>query len=131
MKPPISRLLVGVALFLVSLAVLFLVVMRSPGSSASVEQPPLTITIKAKDLRFDVDTITAKVGQPVTIRLENDDDMDHAFSIEALNVQSEKIGSHKITSVTFTPQQAGTYQFRCPLPGHAQLGMIGTLSVVP
>lgn len=88
------------------------------------------ITIKADNMRFDLSTITVKAGQPVTIRFENNDMMDHIFAIEALDVWSEQISPREVTEVTFTPQQAGDYVFSCPFPGHTQQGMVGTLHVV-
>jgi plastocyanin len=118
-------------LFLTGLFVLIGVVVLSVNGGTHPGQPPLAITIKAKDVQFDVDTITARVGQPVTIRLENADDMDHGFNIDELNVQSAVIGPRQATSLSFTPAQAGTYHFYCPLPGHAGLGMVGTLQVIP
>ena len=98
--------------------------------SANAGQAAQTLTVKMADLSFGPDTITLKAGQPVTIELENDDSMVHAFSIDTLNVQSDVIGAHQASSVTFTPAQAGTYQFYCPMPGHVEYGMIGTLQVV-
>lgn len=88
------------------------------------------ITITAKDMAFDLDTITVKLGQPVTIRLINNDEMDHRFSVEALNIHTDQIGPREVSEVTFTPQQIGDYQFLCSYARHAQLGMVGTLQVV-
>lgn len=129
MKLPMKRLVAGGALILTSLLILFFVVMRSSSGSANVEQS-LTLTVKTSDLSFDMDKITVKVGQPVTVRLENVDYMDHALNIDALNVQSEEIAPEQATTFTFTAQKAGTYQFYCPMEGHAKLGMTGTLQVV-
>jgi plastocyanin len=128
-KLPIKRLAVGGALILTSLIVLFFVVMRSSSGSANVEKP-LTLTVKTSDLRFDMDTITVKVNQPVTVKLENVDYMEHAFNVDALNVKSDEIEPDQVTSFTFTAHKAGTYQFYCPMEGHAKLGMVGTLKVV-
>jgi plastocyanin len=117
-------------LFLAGIFIIFGLVALVWRGSANTIQPLRTITIKANDVQFDADTVTASVGQPITIRFENDDNMDHALSIDALNVQSDEIKPHQTTSITFTPQKAGTYPFYCPLPGHAALGMVGTLQVV-
>ncbi len=117
-------------LFLAGIFIVFgLVALVSRSGAQVAGQSTQTITIKANDVQFDVDTVTASVGQTVTIRFENDDNMDHALSIDALNVQSVEVKPHGTTSITFTPQKAGTYPFYCPLPGHAALGMVGTLQV--
>ena len=36
---------------------------------------------------------------------------------------------HGARTVTFTASTAGTYQYLCPMPGHAQMGMHGTFIV--
>ena len=126
-----SRLLFGGGLLLASLIALFVLIFVASVSNASPEQPAQVITITAKDMRFDLDSMTAKVGQPITIQFVNDDMMDHAFAIDALDFYTDQIGPHETVSVTFTPQAVGTYQFRCPFPGHDQLGMVGTFEVVP
>ena len=131
MKSSTLRPFIVGGLFLTGLFVLIGFVVVSVHGSVNPGQLPLAITIKAKDVQFDMDTITARVGQPVTIRLENNDDMDHAFTIDELNVQSAVIGPRHVTTVSFTPAQAGTYHFYCPMPGHAGLGMVGTLQVIP
>lgn len=33
-------------------------------------------------------------------------------------------------SITFTPTEAGTYEFVCTVPGHKEAGMTGTLIVL-
>lgn len=127
MKLPISRLATGAVLLLICVSVLF-VAMRY--SSRGAAQPTSTVTIKMTDLRFDADTIAAKAGQPLTIQIENDDTMDHAFSLDGANIQTDDIRPRQATSITFTPSKAGTYAFYCPVVGHAGLGMVGTLEVV-
>ena len=37
-------------------------------------------------------------------------------------------GMHAAT-ITFTPSASGTYHYPCPVPGHAEKGMTGTLIV--
>ena len=125
------RFIVGGMLVLASVAVLSLVILRFSASSTELAEPVSSITIRAHDMQFDLTLITAKVGQPITIRFENDDHMNHAFAIDALNIYTDTVAPNQAASVTFTPQQVGTYEFRCPLFKHDQLGMIGTFQVVP
>jgi rusticyanin len=96
-------------------------------------------------------TIVVPAGAKVSIELVNaDTDMAHglvvtgsgttswmpmmtaspAFSGSALWFLGEatSAGMHEGT-LTFTAGQAGTYQYLCPVPGHAQEGMAGTLTV--
>lgn len=129
MKLQTSRLIIGGGLLLAAFAVLVLVFTR-PSNITANSRAANVITITAKDMAFDLDTIQVKVGVPVTIRLVNNDDMDHIFSVEALNIHSDQIGPNEVTEVTFTPQQVGDYQFICSYARHAKLGMVGTLNVI-
>jgi uncharacterized cupredoxin-like copper-binding protein len=84
--------------------------------------------MKGEDIKFDVTTITAKVGQSVTVNLENTGALEHSFVVDELNVNILVKPGEKGT-VTFTPQQAGTYTYYCHIQGHREAGMVGTLTV--
>jgi plastocyanin len=121
--------LIGVVALIIC-AVAGVLVWRTSSNKSMAASNAKVITITAKDMAFDLDTITVKVGQPVTIRLVNNDDMDHRFSVNALDIHSDQIGPNEVTEVTFTPQQIGDYEFICSYARHAQLGMVGTLKVI-
>ena len=125
-----SRLILTGVVVLIICAVAGVLVWRTSGNSAAAASNAHVITITAKDTTFDLSTITVKVGQPVTIRLINDDNMDHQFAVKELDIYSDQIGPNEVTEVTFTPQKIGDYQFICSYAHHAQLGMVGTLRVV-
>ena len=89
------------------------------------------ITIKAQDIKYDTTSISAKVGDTLTITLENDGALEHSFVIDELNVKIEHVQPGQKGSATITLKQAGTYTFYCSVPGHRQAGMTGTLTVTP
>ncbi len=124
-----SRFVLSGVVVLIICVVAGLLLWRTASNNVAASNAPV-ITITAKDMAFDLDTITVKVGQPVTIRLVNNDDMDHIFSVEALDVHTNQIGPNEVTEVTFIPQTVGDYQFICSYARHAKLGMVGTLNVV-
>ena len=124
-----SRVILTGIIVLITLGVAGLLLWRTSSNNVAASNAPV-ITITAKDMAFDLDTIKVKVGQPVTIRLVNNDDMDHIFTVEALDVHSKQIGPQEVTEVTFTPRQIGDYQFICSYARHAKLGMVGTLQVI-
>ncbi|MEO8396771.1 MAG: cupredoxin domain-containing protein [Chloroflexota bacterium] len=115
---------------LVSMVLIVAGIVLGQSGSAVSAVPQSTVTIHARDMRFDLNTITAKAGQPITITLVNNDNMAHAFAIDALNVYTDTVAPNQSASVTFTPQQAGSYQFRCPTFRHDKLGMVGKFEVV-
>ena len=97
-------------------------------------------------------TVTVPAGAHVTITLINaDDDMAHGLVITTPGAGSSVMpmmsaapafggaalwflgeptaaGMHEGT-LAFTAATAGTYQYLCPVPGHAQEGMTGTFTV--
>jgi plastocyanin len=79
-------------------------------------------------LKFDKSKLEAKAGK-VTIDFDNPSSTPHAVDIEGNGVQagSDTVTSSK-TSVT-ADLKPGTYTFFCPVAGHRQAGMEGTLTV--
>ena len=79
-------------------------------------------------LKFDQSTLTAKAGK-VTVKFDNPASVPHGVTIEGNGVDaaSDVVTSSK-TSVT-VDLKPGTYTFFCPVPGHEQAGMKGTLTV--
>jgi len=125
-----SRLVLTGVIVLIIAVVAGLLFWRTTSGNAAALANARVITITAKDTAFDLETITVKVGEPVTIRLVNEDDMDHQFSVNDLDVHSAQIGPNEVTEVTFTPQRIGDFQFICSYSHHAKLGMVGMLNVI-
>ncbi len=82
-------------------------------------------------LRFNTSNLTAKPGK-VTLRMTNPSSagMDHGIAVEGNGVDSDgpTVAPGNVSSVTVTLKK-GTYTFYCPVPGHLQAGMKGTLTV--
>ena len=80
-------------------------------------------------LAFDKDTLTAKAGK-VTIVMDNPSSLPHAVEIEGNGVEAEgetvEKGGVSEASADLEP---GTYEYLCPVPGHEEGGMKGTLTV--
>ena len=79
-------------------------------------------------LKFDKSELEAKAGT-VTIDFDNPSSVEHAVEIEGNGVEeaSDTITDGK-TSVT-ADLKPGTYEFYCPVTGHKEAGMKGTLTV--
>jgi len=118
----------------------------SSSSSASTTQPPATDTASSSGgagttldisatesggLGFSKRTLTARAGT-VTIRLSNgsEDSFPHAIAIEGNGVdkdgQTVQPGGTSTVTVRLKP---GRYTFYCPVDGHEDAGMKGTLTV--
>jgi plastocyanin len=92
---------------------------------------PLSVTLKGEDIKFDQTSLTAQVGQSVTVNFENVGALDHSFLIDELGVSVQNVKPGETRTVTFTPQAAGTYTYYCDVAGHREAGMVGTLTVNP
>ncbi len=90
---------------------------------------PAGVSVKAEDLKFTPNALTAKVGQAITVNMQNAGALEHSFIIDELNVRMEKVQPGQNGSVTFTASTAGTYTIYCDVPGHKEAGMTGTLTV--
>jgi uncharacterized cupredoxin-like copper-binding protein len=64
----------------------------------------------------------------VTFNFTNQGALEHAFKIDDPLVESKIVpGGGTDSLVVNLP--AGTYEFYCPVPGHKEAGMVGTLTV--
>lgn len=105
-------------------------------SSSSTSSTPSGHVIKLSadpggQLRFTESKLTAKPGK-VTLVMDNPSSagMDHGISIEGNGVdQDGPIVAAGKTSMVSATLKKGTYTYYCPVPGHKQAGMVGTLTV--
>jgi len=98
-----------------------------PEQSAEIQLE--TIKISGSEFKYEPSTISAKVGQSVTVTYTNTGKYPHNFVIDELSVKSQTIKPGETETFTFTPSKAGTFAFYCSLPNHREKGMVGTLSV--
>jgi plastocyanin len=80
-------------------------------------------------LAFDKKTLTAKAGG-VTLKMANPSQLPHGIAVEGNGVDKDgKVVQHGGTSLVSVKLKPGKYEFYCPVPGHKQAGMKGTLTV--
>lgn len=107
------------------------------GKAASGSQPAgegagetLKLSASPTEIAFDTTQLTAKKAGKVTIDFNNPSALEHDVAIEQNGKQiaiSETIAEGK-TSVSAN-LEPGTYTFLCTIPGHAEAGMQGVLTV--
>lgn len=100
-----------------------------PKSTAKGPGGTLKLAANPTQIAFDTTTLASKPGK-VTIDFNNPSVLEHDVAIEQNGKQiaiSETIAKGK-TSVT-ADLEPGTYTFLCTVPGHAEAGMEGTLTV--
>jgi plastocyanin len=79
-------------------------------------------------LTFDKTELTAKPGK-VTITMDNPSDVPHAVEVEGNGVEEETKTLTNGTADVTVDLKAGEYVFYCPVDGHKEGGMEGTLTV--
>ena len=79
-------------------------------------------------LKFDKTELTAKPGK-VTITMDNPSDVPHAVEVEGNGVEEETKTLTNGTADVTVDLKAGEYEFYCPVDGHKEGGMEGTLTV--
>jgi plastocyanin len=101
----------------------------SSSSSSGGGGETLKLSADKSQLKFDKTTLKAKAGT-VTIDMSNPSGLPHAVAIKGngVNVDGKTVDKGG-TSTVSTKLKPGTYTFFCPVPGHEQAGMKGTLTV--
>ena len=88
----------------------------------------LALAADAGALKFDKSELTAPAGK-VTITMDNPSDVPHAVEVEGNGVEEETKTLTGGTADVTVDLKAGKYEFYCPVDGHRQAGMEGTLTV--
>jgi cytochrome c oxidase subunit 2 len=90
-------------ILLLSLAVIF-------PASASAESRKIEVV--ARKFVFEPARIEVKVGEPVEITFRSEDTK-HGFACKELGLEKVVFSKEEPATVTFTPEKAGTYPFKC------------------
>jgi len=112
----------------------------SPSPSASPVATPATdagastgaaataVTVTAGDLFFDPKEITIAAGTDVQVTLNNGGALAHDWAVRDQAPATSLLNPGGSETITVN-LPAGSYQFYCTVPGHAEAGMVGTLTV--
>lgn len=107
---------------------------------------PRLIELVTKDSKYSMSSITLKKDEPITLRIKNDDAVEHDLQVDDLTVEKLSNGGthdhsmkpgqlhlHVMAGTTsdigFKATTAGTYEYYCTIEGHREAGMHGTLTV--
>ncbi len=102
----------------------------SSGSGGGGKSTKLTLSADPSgQLKFDKTSLEAKAGK-VTITMDNPSPVPHAIAVEGNGLDKDgktvQMGGKSTVTVSLKP---GKYTFYCPVDGHKQAGMKGTLTV--
>ena len=98
----------------------------APAAEAPAAAQP--VTVELVDIDFNPKEFTIPANTDVKVALPNKGAAPHTFDIDVLNIHSDEIPGGGSGEVTINAPP-GTYEYYCRVPGHKQIGMVGTLTV--
>lgn len=102
------------------------------GGAASGESDNQTIRISEKEYSLNPSTVTVARAGTYTFEITNDGQITHSFELEASGGGEDEVKAGDIEpgqskTVQFTVEAGQSYEMYCPIDGHRQEGMDGTL----
>ena len=123
----------------------FLTILMSVLAACAKSGPSTKISFTMTDFAFNPSEFTVPAGKEITLHVTHQGTMEHSFIImkyqqdagemfddeDKVNIFWEvDVQPGDSETLIFTaPEQPGTYQVICGMPGHLQSGMIGKLIV--
>jgi len=96
-------------------------------AAADGPAPSGAATIEAVDIDWNPNEMTIPADTDVRVTIPNHGVTVHTFVIEELGIEAQMASGE--TQKVIINAAAGTYQYICDVPGHAEAGMVGTLRV--
>jgi uncharacterized cupredoxin-like copper-binding protein len=126
-------------------SLVFLMMLLFALSACAKSGPSTKINFTMTDFAFNPNEFTVPAGEEITLHVTHQGTMEHSFIImkyekdagvmfddeDKVNIFWEvDVQPGDSETLIFTaPEQPGTYQVICGMPGHLQSGMIGKLIV--
>lgn len=105
----------------------------SSSESGTTGQAAAGQAIAISETEFELDPSSVQVDQAgtVTFRVTNDGTVDHALEVDGQGVEeeTEAIKPGQSAELTVDLSKEGSYEIYCPIDGHRDSGMEGTLTV--
>ena len=83
----------------------------SPQEKPSLDLPVAEIQVTARKYKFTPNVITVKKGQLVRLIITAED-RDHGIRLKDFDIK-QRLVKGAPTTIEFTPQEAGTFDFKC------------------
>ena len=96
----------------------------APAASAS-------LAVSLADFALNPDRLSAPAGTELTISVTNDGHAPHTFAVDtgAGVRETPQLGPGAAATLVVPPLEPGEYRIFCSVPGHEDLGMVGSLKV--
>jgi P-type Cu+ transporter len=118
------------ASFLVAVAIASLALAGSVlAADRAIDAAAIHVPVDARNVRFEPDQIAIPANEWVIFELRNADPAFHDFEVEGLANVDVGARPGQTSEIRVRLPEPGTYEFICTVPGHAEAGMTGTLTV--
>ena len=99
------------------------------GAGDRAAAAPVTAEVTLTDFAIEPAALEVPAGAPVTITVVNHGAAPHTFGVvvDGETLETPTIQAEGTASLDLSPLDAGEYETLCTVPGHADLGMVGTL----
>ena len=98
-------------------------------TSSVIDAPnEIVIDMTGINYEYDIKEIRVKKGDVVTINFTSNEGF-HDWVVDEFGAATKRVNEGGSTSVTFTADKVGTFQYYCSVGSHRQLGMVGYLIV--
>lgn len=87
------------------------------------------IEVEGSDYVFSPKEITVKQGAILRVEFKNTGAVAHSWAVPEFDITTPDIDPGGEASVELRPFKTGRFEVVCTVPGHKDLGMVGTLIV--
>jgi uncharacterized cupredoxin-like copper-binding protein len=114
-----------------TLALALAAVLAACGSGSNEPASGEAVSVGESEFALDPSSVQVQDAGTVTIRVTNNGQIDHALEVEGQGVEeeTETIAPGESAEVTVDLTKTGSYEIYCPIDGHREKGMEGSLTV--
>ena len=101
------------------------------GGGSGEQAPSGSYAVSLTDFALNPEQLTAPTGQELVFEVSNDGQSPHTFGVDTGDGVKEtaELQSGETATLAVPPLEAGDHKIYCTIPGHEDLGMVGTLTV--
>lgn len=103
----------------------------TPAAGGGAAGGPVELAVSLTDFALHPDRLTAPAGRELQIAVSNDGQAPHVFAVDTGSgvLETPQLEAGRTATLAVPPLEAGEYRIFCPIPGHEDLGMVGSLVV--
>lgn len=100
-------------------------------AAAGAAGGPVELAVSLTDFALSPDRLTAPAGREIRIAVSNDGQAPHVFAVDTGSgvLETPQLEAGRTATLVVPALEDGEYRIFCPIPGHEDLGMVGSLVV--